>query len=77
MYVFSTATIFTYVLKMKRNICPFQNTDYQHSNFCEKKNIKINRSLCLTNEKISEINNKNKNKNKKNNDKTIYFKYFA
>ena len=37
MYVFSTATIFTYVLKMKRNICPFQNTDYQHSNFCEKK----------------------------------------
>ena len=30
-------------------------------NFCEKKNIKINRSLCLTNEKISEINNINKN----------------
>ena len=24
-------------------------------NFCKKKNIKINRSLCLTNEKISEI----------------------
>ena len=29
-------------------------------NFCEKKNIKINRSLCLTNEKISEINKRNK-----------------
>ena len=28
-------------------------------NFCNKKNIKINRSLCLTNEKISEITNKN------------------
>ncbi len=29
-------------------------------NFCKKKNIKINRSLCLTNEKISEINKRNK-----------------
>ena len=28
-------------------------------NFCKKKNIEINRSLCLTNEKISEITNKN------------------
>ncbi len=28
-------------------------------NFCKKKNIIINRSLCLTNEKISEITNKN------------------
>ena len=44
MYVFSTATIFTYVLKMKRNICPFQNTDYQHSNFLWKK-IKINKQI--------------------------------
>ena len=29
-------------------------------NFCKEKNIKINRSLCLTNEKISEITNNNK-----------------
>jgi methionine biosynthesis protein MetW len=28
-------------------------------NFCEKKNIKIDKSMCLTNEKISEINNLN------------------
>jgi len=28
-------------------------------NFCKKKNIKIDKSLCLTNEKISEITNKN------------------
>ena len=28
-------------------------------NFCKSKNIKINRSLCLTNEKISEITNNN------------------
>jgi len=28
-------------------------------NFCNEKNIKINRSLCLTNEKISEITNGN------------------
>jgi len=28
-------------------------------NFCKEKNIKINRSLCLTNEKISEITNAN------------------
>ena len=28
-------------------------------NFCKEKNIKIDRSLCLTNEKISEITNKN------------------
>ena len=28
-------------------------------NFCEEKNIKINKSLCLTNEKISEITNAN------------------
>ena len=28
-------------------------------NFCEVKNIEIKRSLCLTNEKISEITNKN------------------
>ena len=28
-------------------------------NFCKEKNIKINRSLCLTNEKISEIKNSN------------------
>jgi len=28
-------------------------------NFCKKKNIKINKSLCLTNEKISEITNEN------------------
>ena len=28
-------------------------------NFCNKKNIKIDRSLCLTNEKISEITNSN------------------
>jgi len=28
-------------------------------NFCKKKNIQIDRSLCLTNEKISEITNKN------------------
>jgi len=28
-------------------------------NFCKEKNIKINRSLCLTNEKISEITNSN------------------
>ena len=28
-------------------------------NFCKKKNIKIDKSMCLTNEKISEINNKN------------------
>ena len=30
-------------------------------NFCNKKNIKIDRSMCLTNEKISEITNKNMN----------------
>ena len=29
-------------------------------NFCNKKNIKINRSMCLTDEKISEITNKNR-----------------
>ena len=29
------------------------------ANFCKEKNIKINRSLCLTNEKISEITNSN------------------
>jgi len=28
-------------------------------NFCNKKNIKINKSMCLTNEKISEITDKN------------------
>ena len=28
-------------------------------NFCKEKNIKIDRSLCLTNEKISEITNRN------------------
>ena len=28
-------------------------------NFCRKKNIKIDKSMCLTNEKISEITNKN------------------
>ena len=28
-------------------------------NFCGKKNIKIDKSMCLTNEKISEITNKN------------------
>ena len=28
-------------------------------NFCNKKNIKIDKSMCLTDEKISEINNKN------------------
>ena len=28
-------------------------------NFCKEKNIIINRSLCLTNEKISEITNSN------------------
>jgi len=28
-------------------------------NFCNQKNIKINKSMCLTNEKISEITNKN------------------
>ena len=28
-------------------------------NFCKEKNIKIDRSLCLTNEKISEITNNN------------------
>ena len=28
-------------------------------NFCNKKNIKICKSMCLTEEKISEINNKN------------------
>ena len=28
-------------------------------NFCKKQNIKIDRSLCLTNEKISEMTNKN------------------
>jgi len=28
-------------------------------NFCNKKNIKIDKSMCLTNEKISEINKKN------------------
>ena len=28
-------------------------------NFCKKKNIKINKSMCLTNEKISEITNQN------------------
>ena len=30
-------------------------------NFCKKKNIKIDKSMCLTNEKISEITNKNMN----------------
>ena len=30
-------------------------------NFCEKKNIKIDKSMCLTNEKISEITTKNVN----------------
>ena len=29
-------------------------------NFCEEKNIEIKKSLCLTNEKISEITNKNR-----------------
>jgi methionine biosynthesis protein MetW len=29
------------------------------ANFCKEKNIKINRSLCLTNERISEITNGN------------------
>jgi|TARA_B110000438_G_scaffold285050_1_gene314737 methionine biosynthesis protein MetW len=29
-------------------------------NFCNKKNIKIDKSMCLTNETISEINSKNK-----------------
>ena len=29
-------------------------------NFCKKKNIKISRSMCLTDEKISEITNKNR-----------------
>ena len=28
-------------------------------NFCKKKNIKIDKSMCLTNEKISEITNRN------------------
>ena len=28
-------------------------------NFCNKKNIKIDKSMCLTNEKISEITNRN------------------
>jgi len=28
-------------------------------NFCKKKNIKINKSMCVTDEKISEITNKN------------------
>ena len=28
-------------------------------NFCDNKNIKINKSMCLTNEKISEISNRN------------------
>ena len=28
-------------------------------NFCEKKYIKIDKSMCLTNEKISEITSKN------------------
>lgn len=30
-------------------------------NFCKKKNIRIDKSMCLTNEKISEITNKNMN----------------
>ena len=30
-------------------------------NFCKKKNIKIDKSMCLTNEKISEITNRNVN----------------
>ena len=30
-------------------------------NFCNSKNIKINKSMCLTNEKISEITNSNMN----------------
>ncbi len=30
-------------------------------NFCNTKNIKIDKSMCLTDEKISEINNKNMN----------------
>ena len=30
-------------------------------NFCNKKKIKIDKSMCLTNEKISEISNKNMN----------------
>ena len=29
-------------------------------NFCNKKNIKVSRSMCLTDEKISEITNKNR-----------------
>ena len=29
------------------------------ANFCNKKNIKIDKSMCLTNEKISEITNRN------------------
>ena len=28
-------------------------------NFCNEKNIKIDKLICLTNEKISEINNRN------------------
>ena len=28
-------------------------------NFCDKKNIKIEKSMCLTDEKISEITNSN------------------
>ena len=28
-------------------------------NFCDNKNIKINKSMCLTNEKISEITKRN------------------
>ena len=30
-------------------------------NFCKKKNIKIGKSMCVTDEKISEITNKNMN----------------
>jgi methionine biosynthesis protein MetW len=30
-------------------------------NFCKRKNIKIDKSMCLTNEKISEITNRNMN----------------
>ena len=34
-------------------------TIHDFANFCKEKNIKIDRSLCLTNEKISEITNSN------------------
>merc|ERR1719291_1626474 len=47
---------------MKRNICPFQNTDYQHSNFCEKKNqtsktaMAATQYLCTYNQKKNQHN---------------------